>query len=154
MFLTQLNNNGFFLWVFLIILLSFSFLSQRLLLDAQNCSGESALFRAMFIGRASMSALLLDEGAASFSMARVQEDMNKRVRKQLNYYFLKKVLFLQFFKKKFAFCSAFEIKLNKNRRVRNGNNYFSGKKSFPFLVKVSFKKQFSVQWFFWVFFKN
>ncbi len=53
---------------------------QRLLLDAQNCSGESALFRAMFIGRASMAALLLDEGAASFSMARVQEDMNKRVR--------------------------------------------------------------------------
>ncbi len=49
-------------------------------MDAQNCSGESALFRSMFHGRTSMTHLLLDEGAASFAMARVQEDMSKRVR--------------------------------------------------------------------------
>ncbi len=54
---------------------------QRLLLDAQNCSGESALFRSMFIGRSlEMTHLLLDEGAASFIMARVQEDVAKRVK--------------------------------------------------------------------------
>ena len=49
------------------------------MLDAQNCSGESALFRSMFHGRMAMTSLLLDEGAASFAMARVQEDMQKRV---------------------------------------------------------------------------
>lgn len=46
---------------------------QALLLDAQNCSGESALFRAMFQGKRSITHLLLDEGASSFSMARVQK---------------------------------------------------------------------------------
>ncbi len=55
-------------------------MGKRLLLDAQNCSGESALFRSMFHGRSPMSHLLLDEGAASFAMARVQEDVQKRVR--------------------------------------------------------------------------
>eukprot|EP00095_Tigriopus_kingsejongensis_P000506 maker-scaffold367_size194084-snap-gene-0.47 protein:Tk00506 transcript:maker-scaffold367_size194084-snap-gene-0.47-mRNA-1 annotation:"hypothetical protein L798_04728" len=39
-------------------------------LDVQNCSGESALWRAMFKGHLPVSKLLLDEGAASFTMAR------------------------------------------------------------------------------------
>ena len=63
--------------------LSFSFYDfyfQRLLLDAQNCSGESALWRSMFYGKLSMSHLLLDEGAASFTMARVQENILRRAR--------------------------------------------------------------------------
>ena len=52
---------------------------QRLLLDAQNCSGESALWRAMFNGKTSTVHLLLDEGAASFTMARVKESVHRRV---------------------------------------------------------------------------
>ena len=49
-------------------------------MDAQNCSGESALFRSLFHGKMEMTHLLLNEGAASFIMARVQEDLQRKVK--------------------------------------------------------------------------
>jgi hypothetical protein len=50
------------------------------LLDAQNCSGESAIWRAMFHGLRGCAHLLLHEGALPATAARVQLLRPKRVR--------------------------------------------------------------------------
>lgn len=57
---------------------------KRLLLDAQNCSGESALWRAMFNRRLDCSDVLLLEGARSHTMARVQEATSKQISDRWN----------------------------------------------------------------------
>ena len=46
---------------------------KRVLIDAQNCCGETALWRSMFHGRMDVSKLLLDENANTVFCARVQE---------------------------------------------------------------------------------
>ena len=46
---------------------------KRVLIDAQNCCGETALWRSMFHGRLDCSKLLLEENANTVFCARVQE---------------------------------------------------------------------------------
>ena len=46
---------------------------KRVLIDAQNCCGESSLWRAMFHGRLDCSKLLLNENANTSLLARIQE---------------------------------------------------------------------------------
>ena len=46
---------------------------KRVLIDAQNCCGETALWRSMFHGRMDCSKLLLEENANTVFCARVQE---------------------------------------------------------------------------------
>ena len=51
-------------------MLEFSF--QRLLLDAQNCTGETALWRSMFYGKMDCTNLLLQDNANNALQTRVQ----------------------------------------------------------------------------------
>ena len=52
---------------------------QRILLDAQNCGGESALWRSLYHGLLDCTHLLLHEGALSSTSARVIPVKPKRV---------------------------------------------------------------------------